>query len=386
VFGAYDDTALEAFVPTPTSPFLQSGFYTGVSADLSYAWQGQRVQIGANGGTAIRHYQGQGLVPVGFGGGFGLSAEFARRTRLFVNQSIAYSPAYMYGVFPELGLTAGQVVGQGDPLSESQVYIYDTTANITRGISRRGSVEFLSNIRYSDFDESTNIYTDLLSWSVGGRYRQGITRYTQLRLGYIYRKGSYGFVGAARPTVLHDIDVGVDYNRALSLTRRTTFDFGVGSTIVNYPVGESSNQLQFRVAGAAGLNHQMGRTWQARLAYNHGIGFAEAFAQPIFSDAVTASLTGFFSRRVDFTANTGYSMGDVGVGTGENVPPSEFKAFNALVRVRVALGRPWALYGEYQYFNQDLGEVLIVPDGVPRDLGRNTVSAGLTFWIPVWRR
>jgi hypothetical protein len=389
VFAAYDDSEVADPVSTPNQPFVQSGYYSGFDGELNYGWQGQKIQLGANAVTGIRHYRDQGLVPVGFGVGFGLAAELAQETRLFVNQSVAYTPAYMYGVFPGLGQTPGQVVGAGDPLSDSQVWVYDTSASLTRRVSRRGSVEALGTLRYSDFGQTSGVYRDLTSWSAGGRYRQGVSRYMSLRLGYIYRRGAYGVLGTGRPIVIHDIDAGVDYRRALSLTRRTTFDFGVGSTIVTMPV-EDRSELQYRVGGDVGLNHEMGRTWRARVAYNRGFEFSEAFAQPVFSDAVNGSLTGFFSRRVDFRANAGVSIGDVGVGQNANpgsaANQNKFKAYNANARVRVALARSWALFGEYQYYFHDLGDVLIVPTGVPRGLDRNSVSGGLTFWVPVYRR
>jgi hypothetical protein len=178
---------------------------------------------------------------------------------------------------------------------------------------------------------------------------------------------------------VHDIEAGFDYRRALSLTRRTTFDFSVGSTVVNAPAAEqSSTELAYRVVGDVGLNHEMGRTWRTRVAYNRGVDFSEAFAQPVFSDGLNASVTGFFSRRVDFRGNAGVSVGDIGLG----VVRSRFRAYSASANVRFALAEQWALLGNYQYYFHDLGQVLIVPEGVPSNVGRNTVSVGLTFWVP----
>ena len=80
--------------------------------------------------------------------------------------------------------------------------------------------------RYSDFGESEAVLQDLRSYEVGGRYRHGLSRYATLRLGYIYRKGAYGFTRIDGPSVVHDIDIGIDYARALSFSRRTTLTFG----------------------------------------------------------------------------------------------------------------------------------------------------------------
>jgi hypothetical protein len=186
---------------------------------------------------------------------------------------------------------------------------------------------------------------------------------------------------------VHDIDVGVDYKRPLSLTRRTTVDFGVGSSIVNMPaVASTDSSLQYRVVGDLGLTHQMGRTWSARVAYNRGVGFTEGFAQPTFSDAVTGSVSGFFSRRVDFTAGGGLSIGDAGLSAGTGTADRGFRAYTGSARVRYGLGAMWALFGEYSYYKHDLGDVLIVAQGVPPILDRNSVRVGLTLWVPLLRR
>jgi hypothetical protein len=384
----YEDNEMAAQGGVPTSPLYQTGFYSGFSGVLSYYWQGKNVEVGANAGTDGRYYPDQSqFIGVTHYGGIGVAASFGPRTRIAANQSISYSPAYLYGLFPVLGpVTPGGVVGVGDPLGEEHVYVYDTSASLTRDVSRRGSIEVLGSFRYSDYNQSAAIGRDLRSYSVGGRYRHGMTRYASLRLGYIYRKGSYGFFGDInRPVAVHDIDVGVDYRRPLSLTRRTTVDFGAGSSIVNTPAGVLGEPtLQYRVMADVGLTHQMGRTWSARLAYNRGLGFAEGFAQPIFSDAVTGSLSGFFSRRVDFSASGGFSLGDAGLNTGTT--GRGFKAYSASARVRYALGSRWALFGESSYYKHDLGNVLIVAEGVPPNLDRTTVRAGLTLWFPIVRR
>jgi hypothetical protein len=46
----------------------------------------------------------------------------------------------------------------------------------------------------------------------------------------------------------------------------------------------------------------------------------------------------------------------------------------------------WALFGEYSYYKHDLGDVLIVAQGVPPILDRNSVRVGLTLWVPLLRR
>ena len=252
VLGGYDDNAADAAGGSPESPLYQSGFYTGFSGTVAYSWQGKSVQVGASLGTDVRYYTEEDeFIGANQFGGIGFSAALGERTRVSANQSVSYSPAYLYSLFPASGpVTLGAPVGVGDPLGEEHVWIYDTTANLTRDVSRRGSIEVLGDFRYSDYNQAGTVGRDLKSYSAGARYRHGMTRYAALRLGYVYRKGSYGFgTDVTRPTVVHDIDVGVDYKRPLSLTRRTTVNFGVGSSIVNTPIDPTRPRSQYRVVG-----------------------------------------------------------------------------------------------------------------------------------------
>ena len=54
--------------------------------------------------------------------GVGFSAQFPRRTNLLVNQTIAYSPSYLYGLFPSVGQP-----GPGDaPIAAPDYSAYDS--------------------------------------------------------------------------------------------------------------------------------------------------------------------------------------------------------------------------------------------------------------------
>lgn len=389
VMEAYDDNVLAdagGGSLSPSSALQASGYYTGLSAGMSYAWRGKRVRLGANGGTDTRYYRDrQELTGVSHFGAFGVEAEFARRTRLFINQSINYSPSYFFSLLSGFGAPAvGDVIGGGSDYSLADLHarVFDTSVSLSHGITSRASLELISSFRDSNFTNAS-VDRDLRAYGIGGRYLQTLTRNATLRVGYVYREGQYGLIGTRPGTALHDIDAGVDYRRALSLTRRTTLDFNVGSTIINAPLqGSESAALQYRVVGNAGLNREIGRTWRATVGYNRGVGFVEGFGQPVFSDTLNASLNGFFSRRVDFSAIGGLSVGDVGLASSQ----SGFRTYTASSRVRVAVSSMVALSAEYLYYYYDIGGAVAVPAGVPSSLARNSARVGVSFWLPLLGR
>ncbi|MGH8638675.1 MAG: hypothetical protein ACREUZ_16180 [Burkholderiales bacterium] len=370
------------------SLLLQDGVYSGVSGGLGYSWQGRRVHIDADAGTSGRYYHdADAFIGVGQYASVAVAAQLGPRVRALVGQSISHSPSYFYGLMPGFGpLGAAAMAGGGAfPLGDQSVRVYGTAASATIGMTRRGSLEVLATSRHSRFGEAAGAeggLSELRAYSVGGRYRHGITRNASLRMGYVYHDGEYVFTGGSSIAV-HDIDVGVDYRRGLSLTRRTTFDFGVGSALVNPPLDVSkTRKLQYRVVGDLGLTHEMGRTWRARLAYNRGVGFVEGFAQPVFADAVNLSLNGFLTRRVDFNAIGGMSVGDVGLLSEHTA----FRTWNVSTRLRMAVTSLVAVYADYLSYYQDLGAAVVVPTGVPSRVDRHSAHVGLTLWVPLLRR
>jgi hypothetical protein len=379
------------------SPIEKSGFYTGFDGALGYDWTGTRVQFAANAGSNVRYYgDTHQLVPMNYGGGVGLSAAFARRSRFFFNQSISYLPPLFYSVLPALGApAAGDVVGAGSDSSLAQQagYISDTTTSLSVGVTARSSVTVLGNYRAGRF-AGVSGPRDYRSYAAGGRYEYTVSRNATLRLGYVRRQANYLSSADGRPVVVHDIDAGVDYHRALSFSRRTRIDFSVGSAVTTAPLNPDGSagqqqtagnpgQLQYRAIAKGGLNQDFGRTWKARLSYNRGIGYLEAFRQPILSDAVSLSVGGFFSRRVDFHVNGGVSVGHLGTAASSQ---NQFHSYTADSRLRFAFASRWAMYGEYLFYDYGAGAAVVLPSGVPPSLGRNSARVGLTWWLPLVKR
>jgi hypothetical protein len=391
VAGVYDDNAAAdtgaGSGGAAVSPLLASGFYTSLEPGVTYDWTARRARFSARAGSNLRYYADQqDFVGAGHFGAFDFSAG-AGRTQMSVRQSVSYSPTYFYGILPSLPSSeAGSVAaGGGDyALNASQVLVSDTSADVSKSTGPRSSITAFGNYRHASYPGGSTLRPSLQAYGIGGRFNRELSRTATLRLGYTYRKGQYGYSASDRATIAHDIDVGVDYHRPLSFSRRTRFDFGFGSSIINAPLENSTTgELQYRVVGNAGLSHDMGRTWRARLAYNRGVGFVAALGAPIFSDGVIASIDGFANRRVDLHFTGGTAIGDVGRdrsrGTGT-------KSYTGSARFGVAISRAWAMFGEYLYYDYQLGADVAVLSGVPQSLKRNTARVGLSAWLPVLKR
>jgi len=383
----YDDDVLatgEGPIGPGGAPAL-SGMFTNFAPAITYSWNGKSVQFSATGSSDVRYYQKtHEFLNGSHVGAFGFAAG-NERTRVQFNQSVSYSPAYFYGMFPllttsDVGYPVG---GDGDySVNSDSVLVYDTSVNLSQRLTSKSTVALLGNFRYSDFSEVSGT-NDLRAYGVGGRYSYGLSRHASLRMGYVYREGQYSYFTNAQDHVSHDIDVGIDYGRPLSFSRRTRLEFGIGSAFVNAPSIESSGErLEYRLVGNAALSHDMGRTWRARLTYNRGIRYIEGIQEPVFVDALNSSLDGFLSRRVDLHVGGGFSLGDVSSLTTQN----RVHTYTASSRVRMALNQAFAVFADYVYYNYDSGPAVFVVNGVPRSLSRNTARVGLSAWLPLLRK
>jgi hypothetical protein len=384
----YDDNVLADLGASSAAGPAFSGVYTALVPAMNYDWVGHAVQISATASSSFKYFQPEHqFIGTSHFGAVGLSAG-SQATRFSFNQSFSYSPAYYYGLFPTLTTASdvGYVVGADSDyaVGAKPILAYDTSANFSQRLSARSTVTAVGTFLYSDLSRVPNS-RNLSSYSAGGRYAYGLSRYANVHFGYVYREGQYYYAAGSQPAVSHDIDIGVDYHKPLSFSRRTHFDFSVGSSLLNTPSFDlvQTHGFQYVVLGNASLTHDIARTWRARLVYDRGIGFVQGLAGPVVSDAVKTSVDGFLSRRMDMHVTAGFQDGNVG---NAHQPRSSVRSYSGSARLQFALDRTWALFSEYTYYSYTLGAAVIGTGGIPQALDRNNVRVGLTVWAPLVRK
>jgi hypothetical protein len=140
-------------------------------------------------------------------------------------------------------------------------------------------------------------------------FRRQISQYGAVHAGYGYRSAAYR--GSLLENIRSDdLDIGLDYSRALPFSRRTTFAVGTGSFILS-----DGHARRFRGTGYALLNHQISRAWNARLEYRRPLQFIEGIATPLVADSIVGSIGGPVARRMNLTVSTWSSRGAAGLAT-----------------------------------------------------------------------
>ena len=203
--------------------------------------------------------------------------------------------------------------------------------------------------------------------------------------------GQFGYFTntiAAEPQVSatdHGVDVGIDYSRKLSATRRMILGFSVGSSRMSTPTtaaSETAGSRFVQMTGDVAIDYQFSTSWAVRGRYRRGLEYIAPLGEPVLADGFTAELSGVLTSRLDVLATTRYSSG----ASALNRASQRFDTYGTEFRIRYALSRSWAVYGQYLYYFYDFQQGTPLPPGMPPGLERNGLRAGLTLWVPAVRK
>jgi hypothetical protein len=399
---AYDDNLLAEGGSVFPGAATRSGSYTLIQGSTEYAGGNRTIQVGANLVSAWRYYaQSQDGASGSYSGGAGISANLPRRTSVSLNQTAAYSPSYLFGLFPALQdpeLGQAQAVAPDYAVNDQSSYSYGSTLTLTHGLTRRSSLTFTGDYTLTDFlSEAVNALPDRRSISGRIAFSRSVGRYASFKAGYRQRVGEFGTTeqGVEEATE-RGVDFGFEFSRVLSATRRARFSFGFGVTemtaavdqilgvplpVPEEPASADANPQLYSWLADIGVLYPLGRTWQARGTYRRSLEYIPQLTDPVFTDALSASVDGMLTRRLDLALAASVTTGDSALYS----TPS-FDTYTASVRSRFALARTTAVYVEYLYYFYDFrGNEALAP-GLPPTLERNGVRAGLTFFMPAFRR
>jgi hypothetical protein len=217
---------------------------------------------------------------------------------------------------------------------------------------------------------------DFSTQRAGFKFDHALTRDVGLRLGYAYGAATSLADPAAVPIRNNDIDLGIVYQRELKTSTRTSFTFSTGSTIVSSREGR-----RFGVTGSARLLRRMSPRWTTSLIYNRGVEVPQGATLPFFSDAVSATITGYFSRRVSLHVQPGYAHGSVGFVRKTN----SFDSYASSTRLEVALNSRLALFTEHVLYRYEFANGIGLPSQLTTGMDRQSMRVGLTLWTPLVR-
>jgi hypothetical protein len=356
---------------------LLGSSYQGISPVLSYAYTGNRVSFESVTGTSFIHYS---TIP-GFRGSryferlyFG--AKLGPQTTLSLRGGASYSPYYAFSVAADPEAEAGQLdLGDQEPFVAVRKNLRaDAHVELTHRTSERSQIAAEYSVtRTTFFGDGFG----QASHRGGVRFGRALSQNARLQLGYAFNYWNYP--GASTDAFQgHDLRAGVSYNRALPGSPRTRFGFDFGSAMAQQP-----GTLRFDVTGTAFLAHQLARRILLAGSYHRGFDVRAGFVQPLFFFSDTAAVSGtiVIARRAVARVVGSYVRGTFSADTFRH----RAQSWNGSGMVSYGLNRLMSTYVQATITSLRLAEQLGPLTGVPTLIDRNTVTGGLTLWLP-WAR
>jgi hypothetical protein len=370
----------------------RAGIYSGLTGNASYGFSKHK-GAGAflvNARTNGSYYPDLDMRALQHMADVTLSRQLGRRANFRFLQSARVADQYRLELFPDLASSDPHaLLSLGDEYGvlARRTYAYITTTNISHMLTQRATVGVNYSLRRVD---SPDLDFKFMSHNAGTSFQYQLTRYGGIRASYSYREATReaGDGQAPLPLKSHDVALGLDYNRAFSLSgRRTSLTFTTGSSLVaagreEDQAGETTTTGNLRpfIQGSVTLRRNLGRTWDAHAGYRRLVHFIEGFTHPMFTEAVSAGVGGELGRHITANALIAHSFGNEG---RNRAPNRSYGSKLASVQAAYPLTRQLDVFASYFFFRQQLGENMVLPTGVAHSLNRQSVRVGLSLRIPV---
>ena len=374
----YDDNvfAEEGLSPDPRA--AKAGSFGSVSANLAYSFNTPRLTVGLSAGTTARYLPNSEFADsfyASYGGGAGMSVNLWSGARLSASHSVGYSPYFVLGRFLPLDGVAQPII-QGPEFAAvgDENVSHNTSVGLSQQVSQRGSFGV-------SYDQQTTHFSgtrgDFASRGGGARYTHNVAKGLGLRVGYGYRESDRQEAVSSEDVRVHTIDAGVDFNRALSVSRRTVLSFGTGSSAVT-----DASHTSYHITGSASLRHEIGRTWSAALGYDRSVQFVDVLSESFLSDAASFMFGGMVSRRLSFQSRAGVSFAHPTTsGRG-----GDFDTYLTSVGVSYGITRYVAVGVDYSYYRYQFEAGTVLPLGFSQRMDRQGVRAHVSLWAPLVHR
>lgn len=353
---------------------VPSGALLGSSAELMFDRNSERLRLQLRSSGAFHYFLRE---PAAGGTAIDQRAIFSTRptTRLELDASAAYTyqPFFSFEHAP-LAFEPGVLIPTSRYIARAlESHSVEGTAGFTSYYSKSSSLFASVSRRETRFVHNRDV--DFKMNGVHGGWRRQLSRDLALRLEYD-RERIQMRAGDDRDRLYETIDVGVDFTRSLSLSRRTTINFRTETAMMRQPpLGRF-----FRLNGGVTLESLLRRSWRLTVTGQRTTDFVAGFAEPLLADTLGLRVNGLLSKRTELLLQADGGRGRFGFDT----TLGRFTMGNAMAQVSFALTRRLGVFAQHALMYYEWPDAVSPIAGVAA--GRQMTTVGITTWIPLYTR
>ena len=349
-----------------------------------YARTRGHLQIAATGFGAYRYQRAfDRFDTMSQSAGFGAVIGLPARASVRVDQTVAYSPSYLYQLYPAPAPALGEAipVAPDYQVVETDSLIYRSNATFSMNVRHGTRVTASTAYERTDFRGALAEQPQLGVHSFSGGVFENIRKNVQFSVDYSYLQSDFRLGAAAEQHVA----LGAEYSRAVSRSRRVTFRGHITPTVVIAdPVLDRSGARRIsNLQGDVAVDYEFRPGWRASGTWQRQTNYIAVVPSPLLADSGLVSVTGLITRRLDLTVSAGYVQSE----TVATTQLSRIDSRTTNVRMRYAFSRSVAVYGEYVQFNYDylngfggLGSFL------PGAFNEHGLRIGAMLWKSIYAR
>ena len=389
--GGYDDNIAAAALGSGTpSGEASSGGYLGNGAiDFQYFRGRVERSFTLDGGAYGAGYSGTGVSFVK-GGQVNVSGTTRLRTRdtFQASQSLSFDPLFTLNPLTPLdsAAAAGPVPGSNTTtgLLERRSWSSTTGMNYTWMASRRNNVGLSYGFAARRYPEGDDVPGDSNTHRASASLSHQFNRRVSLRSAYDFSHGEYQDADGARPLTDHTISAGPQIEKVFSRTRRLQLSTGIGAQYVKTTASIALRRTTvdyWTPFGQLAAVLDLSRTWDMTFDYRRGTTvLPEVTTESFVTDGFGLSTGGTVGTRLVLEANARMATGTTATAAGGR---AENRTLTFSSQARWAFGRRVAATVSYDYYTYEFTNVGDLPDFLPPESSRNSVSVGVTFWFPL---
>lgn len=314
-------------------------------------------------------------------------ASVGRRSSAGAAFGVAYEPTYLFNAFGGLNLAQDSAVlttiNQAEGTTEQRWVGTSGSARLDRHWTtrQRSEIEYVTSAR----KPLTGPGLETETQEVGLRHEWSPLERTSIHFRYHFTDNRQNTI-IAFPLRLNHAGVDLSWRRRLVRNRSVSISFGGGATHTRREQLVPGEQQEFFVSrfvvpsGSLAMQLNVSAGWALSFNATRDVTMLEGLSpEPFTTEAFALAMIGRLGRHTEVRLTGAYSQ-----GTATTSSEGRFETTVGTAQWRYSLARCCAVTAMYMHYDHQFADLAFAPIGFPSSHRRNSIRAGMSFWLPLF--